>query len=134
MLTQEEIYGRVAATLVEALNVDEDEIQPTATLQGDRELLTQMIANVIENAMKHSPPGASIGLVTRKSPSTIALVVTDSGPGIPAEERVRVFQRFYRLEGSRSTPGSGLGLSLVEVGRICGPAGAYYPLHPLGGR
>ena len=85
------------------------------TVWGDRGLLTQMIANVIENAIKHSPTGASIGLVTSKSPRAIAVAVNDSGPGIPTEERVRVFQRFYRLERSRSTPGSGLGLSLVEA-------------------
>jgi signal transduction histidine kinase len=82
---------------------------------GDRELLAQMIANVIENAMKHSPAGASIGLMTLRSPSMITVAVMDSGPGIPAEERGRVFQRFYRLESSRSNPGSGLGLSLVEA-------------------
>jgi len=82
---------------------------------GDRELLTQMIANIIENAMKHSPMGASIGLVTTGPPSAIMVMVSDSGPGIPAQERARVFQRFYRLERSRSTPGSGLGLSLVEA-------------------
>jgi signal transduction histidine kinase len=85
------------------------------TVWGDGELLTQMIANVIENAMKHSPTGASINLVTSESPSTIAVAVSDSGPGIPAEERARVFRRFYRLERSRRTPGSGLGLSLVEA-------------------
>jgi signal transduction histidine kinase len=85
------------------------------TVWGDRELLTQMIANVIENAMKHSPAGAAIGLVTSESPSAIAVAVSDSGPGIPAEERARVFQRFYRLERSRSTPGNGLGLSLAEA-------------------
>ncbi len=85
------------------------------TVCGDRELLAQMIANVIENAMKHSPAGASIGLMTLRSPSATTVAVMDSGPGIPAEERGRVFQRFYRLESSRSTPGSGLGLSLVEA-------------------
>jgi signal transduction histidine kinase len=74
-----------------------------------------MIANILENAMKHSPTRASIGLLTSKTPSTIAVTVNDSGPGVPAEERGRVFQRFYRLERSRSTPGSGLGLSLVEA-------------------
>src|SRR5262249_52941552 len=82
---------------------------------GDRELLTQMIANVIENAMRHSPRGASIGLAASESPSTIAVAVSDNGLGIPAEERTRVFRRVYRLERSRSTPGSGLGLSLVEA-------------------
>jgi len=82
---------------------------------GDRELLAQMIANIIENAMRHSPAGASIGLTTLPSPSAITVVVMDSGPGIPAEQRGHVFQPFYRLESSRSTPGSGLGLSLVEA-------------------
>jgi len=82
---------------------------------GDRELLTQMIANIIENAMKHSPMGASIGLVATGPSSAIMIMVSDSGPGIPVQERARVFQRFYRLERSRSTPGSGFGLSLVEA-------------------
>jgi signal transduction histidine kinase len=85
------------------------------TVWGDRELLAQMVANVIENAMKHSPAGASIGLSTVQSPSAITIAVMDSGPGIPIADRGRVFQRFCRLESSRSTPGSGLGLSLVEA-------------------
>ena len=85
------------------------------TVWGDRELLAQMVANVIENAMKHSPAGASVGLTTIRSPSAIAVTVMDSGPGIPVADRGRVFRRFYRLESSRSTPGSGLGLSLVEA-------------------
>jgi signal transduction histidine kinase len=85
------------------------------TVWGDRELICQMLANVIENAMKHSPPGAKIGLMTTACPTEIEVTVTDSGPGIPAGERGNVFSRFYRLESSRSTPGSGLGLSLVEA-------------------
>jgi signal transduction histidine kinase len=91
------------------------EIASSLRVWGDRELLTQMIANVIENAMKHSPRGASITLVTSESASTVAVAVSDSGPGIPSEQRARVFQRFYRLERSRNTPGNGLGLSLVEA-------------------
>jgi signal transduction histidine kinase len=82
---------------------------------GDRELVGQMLANIIENAIKHSPPGARIELVTTASPAEIKVTVTDNGPGIPAGERSNVFSRFYRLESSRSTPGSGLGLSLVEA-------------------
>jgi signal transduction histidine kinase len=91
------------------------EIASRLTVWGDRELLAQMVANVIENAMKHSPRGASIGLRTIQWPGAIYVAVTDTGPGIPAADRGRVFQRFYRLESSRSTPGSGLGLSLVEA-------------------
>jgi signal transduction histidine kinase len=82
---------------------------------GDRELLAQLFANIIENAMKHSPPGAAIDLVAAASATAAEIVIGDSGPGIPAAERGRVFRRFYRLESSRSTPGSGLGLSLVAA-------------------
>jgi signal transduction histidine kinase len=90
-------------------------IAPGLVAWGDRELLAQLFANVIENAMRHSPPGAAIGLVAAASATAVEIVVGDSGPGIPAAERGRVFRRFYRLESSRSTPGSGLGLSLVAA-------------------
>jgi signal transduction histidine kinase len=110
-------------TLIEVYQpMAEEKEQPFATdiasglmVWGDRELLTQMIANVIENAMKHSPRGAPISLVTTELAGTIAVAVSDGGPGIPNEQRARVFQRFYRLERSRSTPGNGLGLSLAEA-------------------
>jgi signal transduction histidine kinase len=85
------------------------------TVWGDSELLAQMVANLLENAMKHSPRGASIGLTTSESPGATVVAVIDTGPGIPVAERRPVFQRFYRLESSRSTPGSGLGLSLVQA-------------------
>ena len=62
------------------------------TVWGDRELLAQMVANVIENAMKHSPAGASVGLMTIRSPSAIAVTVMDSGPGIPVADRGHVFR------------------------------------------
>jgi signal transduction histidine kinase len=107
-----EVYQPMAEVKGQPFTAD---IASGLTVWGDRELLTQMIANIIENAIKHSPTGASIGLETSKSPSAIAVAVNDSGPGIPAEERARVFQRFYRLERSRSAPGSGLGLTLVEA-------------------
>jgi signal transduction histidine kinase len=110
--TMIEVYQPMAEEKEQPFAAD---IASGLTVWGDRELLTQMIANVIENAMKHSPSGASISLVTSESASTIAVAVNDSGPGIPSEQRARVFQRFYRLESSRSTPGNGLGLSLVEA-------------------
>jgi signal transduction histidine kinase len=107
-----EVYQPMAEEKEQRFTAD---VASELTVWGDRELLTQMIANIIENAMKHSPMGASIALVATGPPSAMVVVVSDSGPGIPAEERARVFQRFYRLERSRSTPGSGLGLSLVEA-------------------
>ncbi|HYK17657.1 MAG TPA: HAMP domain-containing sensor histidine kinase, partial [Bryobacteraceae bacterium] len=100
-----EVYQPMAEEKDQRFTAD---VASDLTVWGDRELLTQMIANIIENAMKHSPMGASIGLVATGPPGAMVVVVSDSGPGIPAEERARVFQRFYRLERSRSTPGSGL--------------------------
>jgi signal transduction histidine kinase len=110
--TMIEVYQPMAEEKEQPFTAD---IASGLTVWGDRELLTQMIANVVENAMKHSPRGASISLVAGESASTIAVAVNDSGPGIPIEQRARVFQRFYRLERSRSKPGNGLGLSLVEA-------------------
>jgi signal transduction histidine kinase len=107
-----EVYQPMAEEKEQPFSTD---IASGLMVWGDRELLTQMIANIVENAMKHSPLGASIGLLTSNTPRTTAVTVNDSGPGIPAEERARVFQRFYRLERNRSMPGSGLGLSLVEA-------------------
>jgi signal transduction histidine kinase len=110
--TLAEVYQPMAEEKEQLFTAD---IASGLTVWGDLQLLSQMIANVIENAMKHSPREASVGLAASESPSTITLTVSDNGPGIPAEERKRVFRRFYRLEGSRTTPGSGLGLSLVEA-------------------
>jgi signal transduction histidine kinase len=92
-----------------------------AQVDGDPELLTQMLVNLVENALRHTPEGARISVDVRASPEGPRLSVTDDGPGIAPEERGRVFQRFYRLEASRTTPGSGLGLALVDaVARLHG--------------
>jgi signal transduction histidine kinase len=91
------------------------EIEPRLCLFGDRELVAQMVANLLENAMRHSPAEASIALTARRMRDDIEIAVADNGPGIPASERDKVFRRFYRLEASRTTPGSGLGLSLVAA-------------------
>lgn len=88
------------------------QIEPGVNISGDRAMLSQLFANLIENAMTHSPPGGTISLRLAHSPDGVIATLSDSGPGIPTEERERVFRRFYRLERSRSTPGSGLGLSL----------------------
>ncbi|WP_027055694.1 sensor histidine kinase [Mesorhizobium erdmanii] len=84
-------------------------------IHGDRELLTQMFANLVENALRHCPPGTTITLSVTHQGARILAGVADNGPGIPADEREKVFQRLYRLDHSRSTPGSGLGLSLVRA-------------------
>ncbi|WP_292087436.1 HAMP domain-containing sensor histidine kinase, partial [Mesorhizobium sp.] len=84
-------------------------------VHGDRDLLMQMLANLVENALRHCPPGTAIELSVTKQGERVLVHVRDDGPGIPAGEREKVFQRLYRLDSSRTTPGSGLGLSLVKA-------------------
>jgi signal transduction histidine kinase len=91
------------------------EIQKGVQIRGDGELLTQMFSNLIENAIRHAPPGTRILLRLTASGGTVTAAVEDNGPGIPAAERDKVFRRFYRLTGSRTTPGNGLGLALVAA-------------------
>lgn len=88
-------------------------IDPDVMLRGDRELLTQMLVNLVENALRHTPRGAILSVQLESLGGQPRLTVGDDGPGIPVDERQRVFSRFYRLEASRTTPGSGLGLSFV---------------------
>jgi len=90
-------------------------VAPDVHVYGDRELLTQMVVNLIENALRHTPVGATVGLSIDGNDDGPIVAVFDDGPGIPEAERDRVFGRFYRLESSRSTPGSGLGLALVAA-------------------
>ncbi|HZZ30752.1 MAG TPA: HAMP domain-containing sensor histidine kinase [Phenylobacterium sp.] len=84
-------------------------------VDGDVELLTQMLVNLVENALRHAGPAARITITVARLGRAPVLSVTDDGPGVPEAERDRVFDRFYRLEHSRSTPGSGLGLALVAA-------------------
>jgi len=82
---------------------------------GDHDLLVEMAANLLDNAVRHTPAGADIELsLVRKGKKLIASIA-DNGPGIPADDRERVFRRFYRLERSASIPGTGLGLALVAA-------------------
>ncbi|WP_444666288.1 ATP-binding protein [Cereibacter changlensis] len=85
------------------------------TVSGDRDLLAQAITNVVENAFRHCPAPAEIRMTLQALPGQALLSVTDNGPGIPAAEQEAVFRRFYRLERSRNSEGSGLGLSLVAA-------------------
>lgn len=91
------------------------EIEPNIMVDGDRNLLTQMIANLIENATRHSPGGTRIAVQLKSRGVKAVLSIADTGPGIPVDERSKVVRRFYRLERSRTTPGSGLGLALVKA-------------------
>ena len=86
------------------------------TIRGDRDFVAQALANLLDNAVKYTPEGGAVMLRTRRRASgEVEIGVTDTGPGIPDEDRERVLERFVRLEQSRSAPGSGLGLSLVAA-------------------
>ena len=86
-----------------------------APVEGDADLLFQSLANLLDNAMKYTPEGGAVTLHVTSDDDAVTVVVADSGPGVPHEEREAVLRRFYRLEPARSTPGSGLGLSLVAA-------------------
>lgn len=84
-------------------------------VRGDRNLLFQAITNLLDNAIKYSPSGGQVSISLKRDNAQVVLSVTDAGPGIPADMRERVLQRFFRLDKSRSQPGAGLGLSLVHA-------------------
>ena len=84
-------------------------------VRGDRHMLSRAIANLVENALKYTPAGGTVRVAVTPDGAMARLTVADNGPGIPAEERERVFDRFYRLEASRTTEGNGLGLSLARA-------------------
>jgi len=90
-------------------------IEPDLWIQGDQELITLSLANLLENAATHTPRGAHITVSLNRAGDCIELDVADDGPGVPESERSRIFRRFYRLEASRTTPGNGLGLSIVAA-------------------
>lgn len=107
--------------LYEPLAFDKDidmssRIETLATINGDKDLLFQMFVNVIDNAIKYTPEGGKIHVQLESDGMFAQVVVADNGPGISANKYSKVFQRFYRVEASRSVqPGNGLGLSLVKA-------------------
>jgi signal transduction histidine kinase len=121
-----ELYEPLAEDKGLKLQIETDE---HATVKGNRELVSQALANLVDNAIKYAAPAAKhangqpAGIVVRTSADKdhIMLSVSDHGPGIPVGDRSRVVERFVRLEQSRTEPGSGLGLSLVSaVARLHG--------------
>lgn len=99
------------------------EIKPAgaALIEGNRSLISQALANLIDNAIKYTPAGGHVSVWPAVTPQGVELTVADTGPGIAAKERARVVERFVRLETSRNSPGTGLGLSLVAaVARLHG--------------
>jgi len=90
-------------------------------INADRDLLFDALSNLVDNAIKHGRDGGVVIMRLDQKDGEAVLSVSDDGPGIPSEQFEHVFKRFYRLERSRSTPGNGLGLSLVAaVARLHG--------------
>jgi signal transduction histidine kinase len=89
------------------------ELDENLWINGDRQLLLRMFANLLDNAIRHTSSGTPIAISTLRSAEKTVVTIADKGAGIPPSDREKVFQRFFRRESSRTTPGSGLGLSLV---------------------
>jgi signal transduction histidine kinase len=107
-----ELFAPVAEDARQRLQTD---LARVADVHADRTLLLQMFSNLVENAIRHAGGGAVIRIECRAEGADTLVRIVDSGPGIPPLERDRVFNRLYRLERSRNTPGNGLGLALVAA-------------------
>ncbi len=90
-------------------------VAPDQVITGSRDLLAQALSNLLENAVKFTCPGGDIALRVDATAGAVVASVSDTGPGIPAAERLHVLERFVRLENARETAGAGLGLSLVRA-------------------
>ncbi len=107
-----DLYGPVAEARGQRLEVS---VQSAPVIVADADLLFQALANLLDNAVKYVPRGGRIKLSLATDAATATIVVEDDGPGIPEALRGKALRRFWRLDDSRSSPGSGLGLSLVAA-------------------
>jgi signal transduction histidine kinase len=114
------LYEGVAADLAPAieakrLRIVVDVPEGDETIHADPQKLHDVVRNLLENAVNYSPDGSEIRLSAARTGAGFTLTVADSGPGIPPEDLRRVFERFYRVDRSRTRPGgTGLGLSIVK--------------------
>jgi signal transduction histidine kinase len=90
------------------------EAEPNTMVQGDRDALRTLVRNLVDNAVRYTPPGGRVQVRVRNASDGAVLEVTDSGPGIPTRERERAFDRFYR-RANAPEGGSGLGLAIVKA-------------------
>jgi signal transduction histidine kinase len=108
-----EFYGAVAESGGQTIAID---MPPRLDVVGDRDLLAQAVGNLVDNALKFTPPGGRVRIAARApARERIDIIVEDSGPGLLPPDRARAGERFFRADASRGTPGSGLGLSLVRA-------------------
>jgi signal transduction histidine kinase len=101
---------------------------------ADRSTLTLAISNILHNSIRYTPEGGNIEISTHTGDDEVFIDISDSGPGIPEDERVKVFGRFYRLDSSRTSSegGSGLGLAIAKwaVEANGGKIAFLEPIHP----
>jgi signal transduction histidine kinase len=107
-----ELYAPVAADKGVTFTLDFERVQP---VRADYALMFEALVNIVDNAIKFAPMGGEVVMSVRPCRQGPRITVCDDGPGIPAEDRAAVLQRFYRSERTRDTPGSGLGLSVVQA-------------------
>jgi signal transduction histidine kinase len=107
-----ELYGASAEAHGQVL---ETELPERLEMVGDRDLLLQAVANLLDNAVKFTPAGGRIRLWAREDGDSVEMGVSDDGPGLSPEDRGRAHERFFRADTARATPGSGLGLALVQA-------------------
>ena len=107
-----ELYGPVAEEKGVSLVVAPS---GAARIEGNKSLISQALANLVDNAIKYTPAGGMVRVAVENVAGGVAVSVADNGPGIAPGDRVRVLERFVRLEASRNSPGTGLGLSLVAA-------------------
>jgi signal transduction histidine kinase len=123
-----ELYDAAAEERGQRLELD---IAPALPVLGDRDMIQQAVANLLDNALKFSPPNSIIRLTGARAPDGVRIVVADAGPGIPDADRARATERFFRGETARNTPGAGLGLALVQaVAALHGGALSLEDNHP----
>ncbi|MEI6730656.1 MAG: ATP-binding protein, partial [Pseudomonadota bacterium] len=91
------------------------EIEENITMKGDKPMVTQAIANLLDNAIKYTSKGGEITICLSVNENMVEFVVADNGVGIPENLYAKVKERFFRIEESRTSVGTGLGLSLVDA-------------------
>ncbi|MDE3175411.1 MAG: HAMP domain-containing histidine kinase [Pseudomonadota bacterium] len=115
--------AEAAADVVEAFRPAAEEqgrvfsarFEPGMRMRGDAALMKQAIANLIDNALRHTPPGAAIEVYGAPTREGVRLEIADRGPGVAEEDRGKLFRRFFRADAARRSPGSGLGLALAAA-------------------
>lgn len=109
--------------------------EPVGSVWADEHALEDILGNLLDNAIKYTPEGGHVRLTARRAGAAVRVEVADDGPGIPPHQRLRVFERFYRVDAGRSREmgGTGLGLSIVKhlVEAMGGRAGVD-PVEPHG--